>query len=178
MNSLLEPVTNEQRFEITQDTIILCVTSDIKSTQWFYRGSSENGIDGDINGSSSVSVDKSELVTKGVVKLIVKYPLLASDAGFYSCKTYETYLNSSAGLVTHLVELVALGKYAYSSHVLLYICLLRTCVFHLSLFPNREGSEYNNNNLYGEHDSVSRDEHEFIDTNNCTNNDNKFTNNK
>ena len=120
MNSLLEPVTNRQRIEITQDTSILCVTSVTQSTQWFYRGLSENGSDGDINGSSSVTVDKSELVTEGVVKLIVKYPLLVSNAGFYSCKTYEKYSNSSTALITHLVELVVVGKYAYSSPLVQY----------------------------------------------------------
>lgn len=121
MNSLLEPVANKQRLEITQDTVVLCVTSDTQSTRWFYRGSSEDGSDEVINGSSSVTVDNSELVTEGVVRLVVKYPLLAGQVGFYSCNTYEKYLNSSAGLVTQLVELVALGKYAYSSCVQLYI---------------------------------------------------------
>ena len=66
-----------------------------------------NGSDGSIGGSDSISVDKSELNTRGMVKLVISYPLPTEASGFYSCRTYEKVSDTYSKITKHTIEIVA-----------------------------------------------------------------------
>ena len=66
-----------------------------------------NGSDGSIGGSDSISVDKSELKTRGMVKLVISYPLPTEASGYYSCRTYEKVSDTNSKITKHTIEIVA-----------------------------------------------------------------------
>ena len=93
--------------EITQDTTVICATSDITATNWFYRGYSINGSDEIIGGNDSISVNKSELDTRGIVKLDISYPLHTVSSGYYSCNTFEKISDTDSRMTNHMIQIVA-----------------------------------------------------------------------
>ena len=106
--------------------MIVCATSDTRDSNWFYKGSSVNGNDGVIGGNGSVSVDKSELNTRGIVKLYISHPLSTENSGFYSCKTFEKISDTNYRMTNHIIEIVAIpskGKLFINNSIIANHCI-------------------------------------------------------